>query len=212
MTTDVKGPSEFVNQAYSLDDDDKMVDFYRNWADDYDHQMLDELGYTSPITIARLLDEYLPDKNARIFDIGCGTGLTCVFLHQQGYRALDGIDLSPDMVRVAENRGIYQDVLLGDVNQPLAVADNSYDAAISSGTFTHGHVGPGPLQEIFRILRPGGILACTVHMDLWQSKGFETSFESLVATGTAERLHLELDKYYKSGDLEGWFCVYRKNQ
>jgi predicted TPR repeat methyltransferase len=212
MTTDVKGPSEFVNQAYSLDDDDKMVDFYRNWADDYDHQMLDELGYTSPITIARLLDEYLPDKNARIYDIGCGTGLTCVFLHQQGYRALDGIDLSPDMVRVAENRGIYQDVLLGDVNQPLAVADNSYDAAISSGTFTHGHVGPGPLQEIFRILRPGGILACTVHMDLWQSKGFETSFESLVATGTAERLHLELDKYYKSGDLEGWFCVYRKNQ
>jgi predicted TPR repeat methyltransferase len=212
MTTDVKGPSEFVNQAYSLDDDDKMVDFYRNWADDYDHQMLDELGYTSPITIARLLAEYLPDKNARIFDIGCGTGLTCVFLHQQGYRALDGIDLSPDMVRVAENRGIYQDVLLGDVNQPLAVADNSYDAAISSGTFTHGHVGPGPLQEIFRILRPGGILACTVHMDLWQSKGFETSFESLVATGTAERLHLELDKYYKSGDLEGWFCVYRKNQ
>jgi predicted TPR repeat methyltransferase len=212
MTTDIKGPSEFVNQAYSLDDDDKMVDFYRNWADDYDHQMLDELGYTSPITIARLLDEYLPEKNARIFDIGCGTGLTCVFLHQQGYRALDGIDLSPDMVRVAENRGIYQDVLLGDVNQPLAVADNSYDAAISSGTFTHGHVGPGPLQEIFRILRPGGILACTVHMDLWQSKGFETSFESLVATGTAERLHLELDKYYKSGDLEGWFCVYRKNQ
>jgi predicted TPR repeat methyltransferase len=212
MTTDVKGPSDFVNQAYSLDDDDKMVDFYRNWADDYDHQMLDELGYTSPITIARLLDEYLPDKNARIFDIGCGTGLTCVFLHQQGYRALDGIDLSPDMVRVAENRGIYQDVLLGDVNQPLEIADNSYDAVISSGTFTHGHVGPGPLHEIFRILRPGGILACTVHMDLWQSKGFEASFESLVATGTAERLHLELDKYYKSGDLEGWFCVYRKNQ
>jgi predicted TPR repeat methyltransferase len=212
MTTDVKGPSDFVNQAYSLDDDDKMVDFYRNWADDYDHQMLDELGYTSPITIARLLDEYLPDKNARIFDIGCGTGLTCVFLHQQGYRALDGIDLSPDMVRVAENRGIYQDVLLGDVNQPLEIADNSYDAVISSGTFTHGHVGPGPLHEIFRILRPGGILACTVHMDLWQSEGFEASFESLVATGTAERLHLELDKYYKSGDLEGWFCVYRKNQ
>jgi predicted TPR repeat methyltransferase len=212
MTTDVKGPSDFVNQAYSLDDDDKMVYFYRNWADDYDHQMLDELGYTSPITIARLLDEYLPDKNARIFDIGCGTGLTCVFLHQQGYRALDGIDLSPDMVRVAENRGIYQDVLLGDVNQPLEIADNSYDAVISSGTFTHGHVGPGPLHEIFRILRPGGILACTVHMDLWQSKGFEASFESLVATGTAERLHLELDKYYKSGDLEGWFCVYRKNQ
>ena len=210
MTADFKGPGEFVTQAYSLDDDDKMVDFYRKWADDYDHQMLEELGYTSPVSIARLLNEYLPDKNARVFDIGCGTGLTCVFLHQQGYRALDGIDLSADMVRVARDRGIYQEILLGDVNQPLALADNSYDAAISSGTFTHGHVGPGPLQEIFRILRPGGILACTVHMDLWLTKGFEASFASLVDTGTAERLHLELDRYYQSGDIEGWFCVYRK--
>ena len=210
MTADTNGPSEFVSQAYSLDDD-KMVDFYRKWAEDYDHQMLDELGYTSPITIARLLDQYLPVKNARIFDVGCGTGLTCVFLHQQGYGFLDGIDLSPDMVRVAKDRGIYQQVIVGDVNLPLDIKDSSYDAAISSGTFTHGHVGPEPLDEILRILRPGGILACTVHIDLWQSRGFEEKFNALVASGTIECIYLEQDKYYETGDLEGWFCVYRKN-
>ena len=109
-----KGPSDFVNDAYSLEDDEKMVDFYRKWAEDYDHQMLDELGYISPISIAQLLNHYLPDKQARVFDIGCGTGLTCTFLHQQGYSCLDGIDLSPDMVKVAEDRGIYQQVMVGD--------------------------------------------------------------------------------------------------
>ena len=143
-------------------------------------------------------------------DIGCGTGLTCTFLHRQGYGCLDGIDLSPDMVRVAQERGIYARLMVGDVNLPLEIADASYDAAISSGTFTHGHVGPGPLDEIFRILRPGGILACTVHIDLWQSEGFEHKFDALVDAGTIECLHLEQDKYYESGDLEGWFCVYRK--
>ena len=212
MTTpsDARGPNEFVNEAYGLKDDEKMVDFYRKWADDYDHQMLVELGYTSPITIAQLLNEHLPNKDAHIIDIGCGTGLTCTFLHQQEYRCLVGIDLSPDMVRVAQDRDIYQRVMVGDLNLPLEIANTSYDAAISSGTFTHGHVGPEPLDEIFRILRPGGILACTVHIDLWQSKGFEEKFNSLVDAGIIECLHLKQDKYYETGDLEGWFCVYRK--
>ena len=204
------GPSAFVNEAYNLENDENMVDFYRKWADDYDHQMLDELRYCSPITIARLLDKFLPDKNARIFDIGCGTGLTCTFMQQQGYRNLDGIDLSPDMVRVAQDRGIYRQVKVGDVNLPLEIADSEYDAAISSGTFTHGHVGPGPLDEIFRILKPGGILACTVHNDLWQTRGFEAKFKSLIDSAMIKCLYLKQDKYYETGDLEGWFCVYRK--
>jgi predicted TPR repeat methyltransferase len=210
-TADTSGPNEFVREAYSLDDDEKMADFYRKWADDYDHQMLDELGYTSPVTIARLLADHLADKYVSIFDIGCGTGLTCTFLHQQGYRNLDGIDLSPDMVRFAQDRGIYRRLLVGDLNLPLEIADAKYNAVISSGTFTHGHVGPEPLDEIFRILKPGGILACTVHIDLWQTRGFETKFKFLINSGTIECLHLKQDKYYATGEPEGWFCVYQKS-
>ena len=208
--SDPKGPSEFVSEAYNLDGDEKLVNFYRKWADEYDHQMLDVLGYTSPITVARLLCDHLPDKNASIFDIGCGTGLTCTFLHQKGYTNLDGVDLSPDMVHVAQERNIYQQVMVADVNQPLEIDDAIYDAAISSGTFTHGHVGPEPLDEIFRILRPGGILACTVHNDLWHSHGFATKFDALVDADAIECLSLKEDKYYEKGEPEGRFCVYRK--
>ncbi|MEE8366082.1 MAG: hypothetical protein V3R76_09860 [Gammaproteobacteria bacterium] len=46
-----KGPSDFVKEAYSLDDNEKRVEFYRKWADAYDQQMLDALSYTSPIDI-----------------------------------------------------------------------------------------------------------------------------------------------------------------
>lgn len=207
--SDPKGPSEFVSEAYNLDDEEKIVEFYNKWADEYDHQMLEVLGYTSPITIAQLLCDYVPDKNARVFDIGCGTGLTSIFLHRHGYDHLDGVDLSPDMVRVAQDRKIYHEVMVADLNQPLAIADNSYDAAISSGTFTHGHVGPEPLDEIFRILKPGGILACTVHNDLWKTHGFDAKFEALIDAGTIECLSLEEGKYYLKGKLEGRFCVYR---
>lgn len=205
-----KGPSEFVDAAYKIEDEASLVEFYRKWAEDYDHQMLDILGYTSPTKIAQRLSPHLANTEASIFDVGCGTGLTCVYLAEMGYANLDGIDLSPDMVRVAGQRGIYRELLVGDINQMLERDDNFYDAVISSGTFTHGHVGPEPLDEIFRILKPGGILACTVHEDLWESMGFRTKFDSLVAAGTALELDLTLDSYYRDGPSEGWFCLYRK--
>ena len=206
----VKAPSDFVDEAYHLENEQEMVGFYRKWAADYDRQMLDKLGYTAPGTIAAILGEQLADIQASIFDIGCGTGLTCRLLAERGFSKLDGIDLSADMLGVARERGIYRNLLQGDVNQPLPLETASYDGAISSGTFTHGHVGPEPLDEIFRVLKPGGILACTVHKDLWQSMGFEAKFATLTKQGVATSISLELGSYYRDRPAEGWFCVYRK--
>jgi len=206
----IKGPNDLVTEAYNIKDEASMVEFYHKWAEDYDRVMLDELGYESPMQIARNLSEQLADRDSAIFDIGCGTGLTCVFLADSGYTNLDGIDLSPDMIRVAGERGIYRELLVGDVNQALERDDASYDGVISSGTFTHGHVGPQPIDEILRILKPGGVLACTVHQDLWESMGFEDKFAEIVDAGLAEEISLEKRRYYRNGPPEGWFCVYRK--
>lgn len=203
-------PADFVDEAYHLEDAEEMAEFYRKWARDYDRQMLDLRGYTSPATIAEKLALHLPQKHAAVLDIGCGTGLTCSLLAEQGYDHLDGIDLSQEMLNVARERGIYRSLLQADVNQPLPLETASYDGVISSGTFTHGHVGPQPVGEIFRVLKPGGVLACTVHQDLWQSMGFEDRFRTLIDEGTATELSLELGSYYRDAAPEGWFCVYRK--
>jgi predicted TPR repeat methyltransferase len=203
-------PADFVDEAYHLEDTEQMAEFYRKWARDYDRQMLDLRGYTSPATIAAMLARELPQKDAAVLDIGCGTGLTCRLLAEQGYDRLDGLDLSQDMLNVANERGIYRKLLQADVNQPLSLETASYDGVISSGTFTHGHVGPEPLAEIFRVLKPGGVLACTVHQDLWQTRGFEDRFNALVGDAMATEVSLELGSYYRDSPPEGWFCVYRK--
>ncbi len=208
--SDAKGPDSFVTEAYNLENEKSMKQFYAKWAADYDQQMLVELGYVSPFLIAEALKKNLPNKKSRILDIGCGTGLTVVDLSKAGYTHLYGIDLSEDMVEVAGSRGIYTNLKTGDVNQPLDYDDNFFDGAISSGTFTHGHVGPKPLREICRILKPGGIIACTVHMDLWETMEFKQEFKLLVSNGIIECLSLDMDKFYETGDAEGWFCVYRK--
>lgn len=208
-----KGPSEFVDQAYHLDgaDAEATVEFYRKWAADYDHQMLDLLGYISAFSIAGILGEHLPDREAAILDVGCGTGLTCRVLAERGYTRLDGIDLSAEMIEVARERGIYRNLLQADINLPLSLESESYDGVISSGTFTHGHVGPEPLRELFRVLKPGGLLACTVHLDLWQPMGFEDTFADLADQGIATRISAEPGSFYKDKPAEGLFCVYRKN-
>lgn len=210
MADSEKG-AKFVKEAYQLTDKSDMVEFYRNWADDYDHQMLDNLNYLSPRRIGEVLLEHLVDRQSTILDIGCGTGLTSVLLHEQGYQAIDGLDFSADMLRVSAERGIYRDLIQADLNQPLAIADNSYHAAISSGTFTHGHVGPEPLDEIFRILKPGGLLACTIHSELWQSRGFEEKFDQLLGKQKISCLFKQLEAYFEGNEPEGWFCLYRRN-
>ncbi len=209
---DTKDTSDqtFVEEAYSLESKESMVEFYQKWADAYDHQMLENRRYLSPTLIAELLLKYLPDPQAAILDLGCGTGLTSKLLHSLGYHNLDGLDFSKDMLRVARNRGIYRDLIEADLNQPLDLPEACYDAAISSGTFTHGHVGPEPLQEVFRILKDKAVLACTIHLDLWQSRGFAGKLQDLIDKKSIRCLYREQDRFYANGDPEGWFCVYQK--
>ena len=209
MTNKPTGPSDFVTEAYSLEDKQSILEFYRKWAHDYDREMSSQ-GYLSPTAIAQQLDKHLLRHDIEVIDIGCGTGLTGMHIKNLGVEYVDGIDISGEMISVARSRDVYRKLYVADLNQPIALEDRSYDAAISSGTFTHGHVGAEPLIEIFRLLRPGGLLACTVHFDLWHTKGFDAVLAKLIAAGEIHCLALEEGSYFKGSEPEGWFCVYQK--
>jgi len=207
---DIDKGKNFLADAYGLDDKEHMVEFYEKWADDYDQQMMGNLRYLSPGHIAQLLIENLLEPRPEILDIGCGTGLTSQPLYDHGFNRIDGLDFSADMLRVAGERNIYRQLIEADLNQPLAITDSSYHAVISSGTFTHGHVDATPLDEIFRVLKQNGLLACTIHMALWQTHGFEARLNQLVDEGSIQCLSRDAGAYFEGGENEGWFCIYQK--
>lgn len=211
MSDTPTGPSDFVTEAYSLGDKESILKFYRKWAEDYDRKMSSQ-GYLSPSAIATLLDKHLLRHDIEVLDVGCGTGLTGVEIKQYGVEYLDGIDISGEMISVARSRDIYRRLYVADLNKPLALEDQSYDAAISSGTFTHGHVGAEPVAEIFRVLRPGGLLACTVHFDLWHNRGFDAVLAKMISANEIQCLALKEGSYFKDCEPEGWFCVYQKTR
>jgi predicted TPR repeat methyltransferase len=200
----------FVSGAYALKGADDAQSFYRLWADDYEGHMADELGYVSPRLTSQRLTRHLADTRAEVLDIGCGTGLTCDHLHEQGFTRLDGIDLTPAMLAKSAARGIYRRLIRADLTLPLDLPDASYDAMVSSGTFTCGHVGPEPFDELVRLLRPGGLMSLCIHQSIWQSQGFAARLGRLVDDGRLTLVEESLDAIFAPLPPSGLFLVYRR--
>ena len=145
---------DLIRGAYAIEDQDDAKAFYSLWADDYDDHMVEKLGYVSPSIVADLLFSHLDGDPGAVLDVGCGTGLTGQALAERGAQTIDGIDLSAEMLEKAASRGIYRHLSQADLTRPLAIRDGCYNALVSSGTFTHGHVGPEDARGHRRPERP----------------------------------------------------------
>ena len=124
----------------------------------FDHLMVDGLDYRGHLHLRTLADAKLPRLKPplRILDLGCGTGLVGnAFKDLAAGGRLDGIDLAPRMIDVARKRGIYDDLILGDLETVLAAAGPSYDLIVSADTMVY----LGDLAPTFRAWSTGSIPA-----------------------------------------------------
>lgn len=99
---------------------------------------------------------------ARMLDLGCGTGLAGpVFASLAA--AIDGVDLSPRMVELARQKGVYRTLAVGDLVTFLSgEAETSADLILAADVLIYA----ADLAPVFagaaRVLVPGGLLAFTV--------------------------------------------------
>ena len=106
-----------------------------------------------------------------MLDAGCGTGLAGQALRDAGFAGrLLGVDLSPDSVALAAGRGIYDDVAVGDLQQPLEYDDDSVDGVVCVGVLTYVPDVAAIWGEFCRITRPGGAIVLTQRDDLWRER------------------------------------------
>jgi len=200
-----------LERAYALDSDEKSRALYRDWAETYDETMLDGLNYLSPTTVARLLGDHLSNRKAAVLDVGCGTGLAGQALSGLGFGTIDGLDLSPEMMQVAARRGVYRNLIAADLHGVLPLSDDSYEGALGSGIFTHGHVDARCLDELFRVLKPGSPFAFTVKLEVWESLGFKGKLAALVDSGRIIERAFTHDRHYATAiQPDGVFCVYQR--
>jgi SAM-dependent methyltransferase len=166
-----------LDEAYQINGPEDARRMYGAWAETYDESFGAAWGYIAPREIAAILrGEITP--GAEILDIGAGTGL--VAEHLRGL-TVDALDITPQMLDIARPKGLYRHLMVDDLTRTLDIPDASYDAIISCGTFTHGHVGPECLPELLRITRPGAVFACGTIGPVLDGAGFGSALARLVA-------------------------------
>ncbi len=210
MSDDKISDNDAIEAALRLDGDpEKVREYYESWAEKYDIDV-DSAGYSGPAVAAQLLPRFLPGREARLLDAGCGTGMVGRELAALGYAHIDGFDLSQSMAERALETGSYREVRGGvDMMRAAEIYAADYDALLSIGVFTLGHVPPQALEVMIELARPGGLLLLSTRTHYYEETDFGQLVERLVAAQRLELLHNLRDAPYNyDGDAHYW--VFRK--
>jgi len=123
---------------------------FDGYAANFEQHLTEELGYSLPEKIPALLEQ-LDGENAwysRTLDLGCGTGL--VGLQIRSYcEHLIGADVSQAMLDKAEEKAVYDELLLGDVGallDDMAAGTAPFDLILCADVLVY----IGALDMLFR--------------------------------------------------------------
>ncbi len=199
---------EFLDRIYALEDRGDVRTFYDEAAGDYDEILLAQVGYVSHTVCAHAIASYLPDRDAALIDLGCGTGLAGKALAALGYTHIDGVDFSLGMLAVAKDRNCYTKLSHADLNAGADIREQSYAAAVSVGVFGQ-HVLPTALDEAIRMVASGGVVCFSVNERAFDDYGFRDKVGALGAEGRATCLSLTREPYHRNENIDGWVCVLR---
>ena len=177
-----------ISVAYSNPPTDELMALYAAWADSYDADLIDAYGYMAPADAVAALTMLDLPMDARVLDLGCGTGQAGALLAAAGFTHIDGADLSPEMRAVAARLGVYKALYQLDMTadyapqmpqkmpQKMATATDEgapYDAVICVGVFGYGPPHIGDLPRLMDAAAPGAPVLVTVNGMGWVKMGWD---------------------------------------
>ncbi|WP_102226958.1 class I SAM-dependent DNA methyltransferase [Acidimangrovimonas sediminis] len=175
-----------LDAAYSLKTPEDSVRLYRDWASSYDTDFAAALDYRLPEATAAAFAE--GGGEGPVLDVGAGTGLLGAALAERGIGPVDGLDISSEMLEAAAAKGCYRKLVQADLMRALPLDLGAYAGITSSGTFTHGHVGPEALDGLMQVAAPGALFALSIKVEIYEAMGFAEKFVSMGAQITGLEL------------------------
>ena len=189
---------------YKLKTTDEVMKYYDEWgvANKYDQDMVD-WKYSGPKETVEVFKKYAENKDIKIYDAGCGTGLVGAELKKFGYNYYDGADLSQKLLDLVP-KDLYQKLSKVDLNKPIEIQDNTYDAVMCVGTFTFGHVKPHALDEFVRITKDKGLICFTINEGIYEEYGFNKKIKELSDKKFWNMKEFFKSDYIASKDVNAW--------
>ena len=196
-----------LDQAYSVKTPEDNRRLYAQWAATYESSFVDAKQYRYPKAIAEVFNDVVgPVK--RVLDIGTGTGLTGMYLSRlRPEVVIDGMDISPEMLAQArgkkrdDGRAVYRQLYERDLTLGVLNENAPYEGLCSSGTFTHGHLGPECLRNLLPLLENNGWLVVGVNNEHFEARGFADELKTLVAIGAIESPEIVRIDVYEPGSV-----------
>lgn len=153
------------------------------------------------------MKKLLPDlKGLRVLDMGCGTGKLCRYAAAQGAQSVVGVDISRNMLAVAEaeNSGFegiirYRQSALED----FAAPSDSFDLAVSSLALHYVENIGGIFAKAADWLTSGGFFVFSVEHPITTAP----AEQRWVKDGSGNKLHWPVDDYGFEGKRVGNWIV-----
>lgn len=97
-------------------------------------------------------------RDARMLDLGCGSGLLLAYLRSRGFSHARGVDISAEQITLAQARGV--DAVRGDAFEHLKASNCTYAAILAIDVLEHFTRDEDLrlAQLAFEALEPGGRL------------------------------------------------------
>ena len=115
------------------------------------------------------LYEFDRHKGEWVLDVGCGIGWL-VWQFARGGANVTGIDLSDNSLALARRRldydGLQAELVKGNA-QELPFPDGSFDFVTSAGVLHHTPDTQKAINEVYRVLRPGGRAMISLYYRNW---------------------------------------------
>jgi len=192
---------------YKLTTSEELLKYYQDWTEKnkYNQDMVN-WKYTAPQETVSVLKKYVFNKNCKILDAGCGTGLVGIELKKCGYSNIDGVDFSQNMLDLIP-QDIYKKIEKVDLNKLLKFKDNMYDVIMCVGTFTYGHVKPQALDELIRITKNKGVICFTINEGIYEEYGFDNKIKELTNNKLWNVKEFSKSDYIVNKDVNAWLCL-----
>jgi SAM-dependent methyltransferase len=181
-----------------------------NWEEHYRRER-SVLAYPDE-NLVRMLQRHLNSIEfpglLKAIDLGCGSGRHLKLLDESGISSVTGIDNSFNALRICREN--YRSYLLQSDNLDLPVKESSIDIAVAWGSLHYNHKKelPRMTDEIFRILKPGGILLATLRSerDTLMKKG--KHLENDIWQTDLDDIEGSLVSFYSEDEVKQYFCSF----
>lgn len=110
-----------------------VIEFFDRCAPSWDAGMI-----KSDVIIEKILDNAEIEEGQDILDVACGTGVMFDYYLQRGVASVTGIDISPEMAKIAERKYAGEPrirVICGDVEE--VKFDRKFDRIVVYNAFPH---------------------------------------------------------------------------